>query len=366
MGLKKKVVVAMSGGVDSSVSAALLVREGYEVVGVTLRLFREKTRGGVSCCGSSSSMEKARKVCDGLGIRHYYKNAVQLFSSVVIENFVKGYAAGFTPNPCVECNRSLKFSYLLSLADGMGAQFLATGHYARITRGLPAGPRLIRGADKSKDQSYFLYCIGRESLSRIIFPLGEMTKTGVRALAGEFGIAAAREAESQDICFVPSGKYSDFIRGECRDRGLNAGKAGNIVGTGGRLLGRHDGIFGFTVGQRQGLRVQGPHPYYVVSIDASSGTVVAGEREEALSGGCVVSGVNWISPEPPAEVGPAEVQIRYRHKPARARLFRESADVIRVEFESPEFAITPGQSAVFYRGAEVLGGGIISSAVKTI
>ncbi len=352
----KKVVVAMSGGVDSSVAAALLKKEGYEVVGVTLRLFAEE-KNAVKCCGGAESAAKARSSADALGIRHYFKSAQGLFSEKVIKNFVDGYLAGSTPNPCVECNRYLKFSYLADLARSMGAEYLATGHYAEI-RKTADGCGLFRGADPLKDQSYFLYCLKRAQLGRLLFPLGGMEKKEIRRIAAELGLPSAAQAESKDICFVTGGNYNTYLKNSAAVKP----RPGAILDETGRRIGTHKGFFNFTVGQRRGTGVYGGRRLYVIELRPAANEVVLGELAAACSPAFSVKELNWLAPAP---AGPfnTTAQIRYRHKPAPCVVTPRGggADVV---FERPEFAVAPGQSVVFYGGDRVLGGGIIERAAR--
>ncbi|OGR42533.1 MAG: tRNA 2-thiouridine(34) synthase MnmA [Elusimicrobia bacterium GWA2_61_42] len=352
--MKKKIVVAMSGGVDSSVTAALLKKEGYEVVGVTLRLFSER-RDAVKCCGGADSAAKARASAQAIGIRHYFKSAQGLFSKAVIGDFVSGYLAGSTPNPCVECNRHLKFSYLFDLARSMGAEYLATGHYAVIKKE-EGEYGLYRGADPLKDQSYFLYCLKKQQLGRLLFPLGGLTKKEVRRLAAEFSLPTASEPESNDICFVTEGNYDLYLK---KTAGIKP-KPGYILDLAGRRIGRHNGFFNFTVGQRRGTGVYGGARLYVTEIRPETNEVVLGPLEAAHSSAFAVRDVNWLAAPAAAEFQSA-VQIRYRHKPAACAV-RLSGSGAGVSLAKPQFAVAPGQSAVFYSGDRVLGGGIITNS----
>ncbi len=351
----KKVVVAMSGGVDSSVTAALLLKEGYEVVGVTLRLFAEK-KDAVKCCGGADSAAKARASAQALGIRHYFKSAQGLFSKTVIDNFVGGYLSGSTPNPCVECNRHLKFSYLFDLARSMGAEFLATGHYGVIKK---AGGEygLYRGADPLKDQSYFLYCLRKEQLGRILFPLGGLTKKEVRKIASEYSLPSASEPESNDICFVTEGNYDLYLK---KTAGIKP-RPGCIVDLAGKRIGKHNGFYNFTVGQRRGTGVYGGARLYVTAVRPETNEVVLGPLEAAHGSAFTLSGMNWLAGTGKKEFACA-VQIRYRHKPAACRVSVKENGLAEVRLEKPQFAVAPGQAAVFYEGDRVLGGGIIEKA----
>ena len=349
----------MSGGVDSSVTAALLKKEGFEVVGVTLRLFAE-SRDAVKCCGGADSAAKARASAQALGIRHYFKSAQELFSRTVIDNFVDGYLGGSTPNPCVECNRHLKFSYLYELALSMGADYLATGHYSVIKK--EAGEYgLFRGADPLKDQSYFLYCLRKEQLDRVLFPLGGLTKKEVRRIAAEFSLPSASEPESNDICFVTEGNYDHYLK---KTAGIKP-RPGDILDMAGKRLGRHKGFYNFTIGQRRGTGVYGGARLYVTGVRPETNEVVLGPLEAAHGSSFAMSGLNWM-----AEVRTSEfkcaVQIRYRHKPAPCLVSVNKDGTAAVSLEKPQFAIAPGQAAVFYDGDRVLGGGIIEKSQKDL
>ncbi len=354
--MKKKVVVAMSGGVDSSVAAALLKNEGFEVIGVTLNLFAAE-KGGPACCGAAASGAMARAVCDAIGVRHYLKNAEEIFGREVIEKFVKSYLAGYTPNPCVDCNRFVKFSYLFDLAGALGADYLATGHYARIEK-VPDGFRLLRGRDPLKDQSYFLYCLKKEQLPGILFPLGALAKSEVRKLAAELSLPAAGEKESNDICFVGGGDYGRYLG----KKGVQA-RPGRIVDSGGKILGRHSGFFNFTIGQRRGLGVYGPGRLYVTAIKPEINEVVLGGLEEARFGAFTASGMNWLAEKP--EAGRRiHAQIRYRHKPVSCLTVSSDGTGFSGVFGEPQFAPARGQSVVFYDGDRVLGGGMVTEVNK--
>jgi tRNA-specific 2-thiouridylase len=350
--MKRKIVAAMSGGVDSSVAAALLVEQGWEVVGVTLKLL-ERAETGFGCCGSPADVDDAKRVSEKLGISHYTVDMAELFAKKVIKPFVDDYLSGRTPNPCVECNRSVKFGHLLGLAEAWGCDAVATGHYARIEN-----DRLLKAVDAGKDQTYFLYSLTPRELSRVRFPIGHLEKPQVRAKARALGLRTADKPESQEICFVPRKDYRSFVAGQA-EAGAPALQPGTVRDTAGKEVGRHDGVAGFTVGQRRGLGVTAPEPRYVVELVPETNTVVVGTSEDVLSSGMTVDALSWSNGEPPAD-GRVEVRIRHRHAPAAATLTLEGRSRGKVAFDVQQRAVTPGQAAVFYRGDEVLGGGVIA------
>ncbi|MBI4396506.1 MAG: tRNA 2-thiouridine(34) synthase MnmA [Elusimicrobia bacterium] len=357
----RNIVVAMSGGVDSSVAAALLKEQGHRVIGVTLRLLRQE--GGFGCCGSTRDTDDARTVCARLGIPHYVLDFSDVFRERIMDPFEKSYLAGETPNPCIACNRYVKFSALLEKAVALGADAVATGHYARVVREeTDRGPRyqLYRSVDRRKDQSYVLHHLGQKELSKIIFPVGEMAKPDVREAARRWGLPVADKRDSQEICFVPGADTAAYLAFRYRETGVEAPALGpgEIRDISGRLLGQHKGAAFYTRGQRHGLNLSVGKPMYVVDVDPATNTVVVGPDEETLSGRFSVKDVHWTLEAPFVEFD-AEVKIRSRHEAAPCRvLVRE--DALDVELREPQRAVTPGQSAVFYDGDRVLGGGTIS------
>ncbi len=343
----------MSGGVDSSVAAGLLTRAGYEVLGVTMRLWSEEdataSQHHKRCC-SVEDTDDARGAADVLGVRHYVLNLEKEFAAGVVDHFVREYAMGRTPNPCLACNDRIKFRPLLEQARALGADYLATGHYARI-RSNGHGFELHRAIDPSKDQSYVLYTLGQRELSQTLFPVGELRKAEIRRLAREWRLPNAEKPDSADICFIPSGDYRAFVRERVPAR------AGAIVNTTGENIGEHAGIQNFTVGQRRGLPARGgAEPLYVVSLDAETSTVIAGESGDLLAHGLIAHELSFVSGEAPAGEVPVDARIRYRSEPVPASL-RIEEDRAEVLFERPLRAVTPGQAVVFYAGGRVVGGG---------
>ena len=348
-----RVFVAMSGGVDSSVSAALLLEQGHDVTGVTMQLWPSSDEEG-GCC-SVSAIRDARRVCDLLGIPHYTLNFRESFDREVVESFAEEYARGRTPNPCIVCNDRLKFAELLAKVSAQGAEYLATGHYARIVRDDDGRAWLGRAADASKDQSYFLYRLTPAQLDHVLFPVGDLQKAEVRAAAERLGLSGARKPDSQEVCFAPAGKHGAVVS----ERRPAAAAPGEIVDTAGKVLGTHRGIANYTVGQRKGLGVAAPEPLYVLHIDAEHNRVVVGEADSLLSDSLVADDVVWRG-------GPSErvdAMVRYRMAPvaAHAKIDAENGQ-LRVSFAEPITGIAPGQAVVCYRGDIVIGGGTIAWA----
>ena len=354
--MKKRVVAAMSGGVDSSVAAALLKEQGYEVTGLTMCFNLAESKGKKpSCCGLEG-IEDARRVCHKLGIRHYVMNLAKDFSREVIQDFLREYQAGRTPNPCVRCNQFIKFGTLLKKALNLDAQFLATGHYARIVRS-SRGYLLKKAKDLKKDQSYFLYRLDQQQLKHIIFPLGNLTKSRVREKAADLGLSVAEKKDSQEICFLPEGKYGDLVKA----KSPGSIKPGGLVDKDGNILGIHRGIPFYTIGQRQGLGIAKGYPLYVTQINAKNNRIIVGRRQDACKTEFLVKEPHFLS-KPFKKNVEIKVRIRYNHKESLASVSRVKGK-LKVSFRKPQFAITPGQSAVFYDRDTVLAGGIIDKVL---
>jgi tRNA-uridine 2-sulfurtransferase len=350
-----RIVAAMSGGVDSSVAAALLAEQGHDVIGLSMQLYDQRGGESFGSCCTLDDLHDARRVAASIGIPHYIVNFEQQFEETVIANFVREYAAGRTPIPCAHCNSDLKFSTLLDRARGFGAEHVATGHYARVERRGDGRWLLKRSAARDKDQSYFLFSLTQEQLARAAFPVGELTKPRVREEARRLGLTVAEKADSQEICFVPSGDYASFVAKKNPD----VARTGAIVDEQGQKLGEHGGVHRFTVGQRKGLGVAAPAPLYVLKLEAQTGTVVVGPREALDRVSLTASGVNWVSCAAPEEWTRVEAQIRHRHVPASGRVRALPDGRAELEFDQPQPAITPGQAVVFYDGDVVVGGGWI-------
>ncbi|MBI5664484.1 MAG: tRNA 2-thiouridine(34) synthase MnmA [Nitrospirae bacterium] len=364
-----KVLVAMSGGVDSSVAAYLLKKKGHEVAGVSFELWDKRDLKASNVCCSIETIELAKSVARNLGIEHYTVDVRDAFYRNVIEAFCESYIMGTTPNPCILCNKYIKFDFLLKKAAELGAEAVATGHYARIERqGSPPNPTLVtlgqeggdrwllkKGVDSKKDQSYFLYVMKQRELAMTLFPLGEMTKEQTRGIASDLGLVTAMRPESQEICFVGDDKYADFVKNFAPE----ALRPGPVTDMNGKVVGEHKGIMFYTIGQRRGLGISSLTPYYVADIDRDNNTIIVGSREDATRTSLSVRELNWVSVASPAASLRADVKIRSTMKAVPSTISPKGDDIVTVEFDEAQWAPAPGQSAVFYRDDTVIGGGII-------
>jgi tRNA-specific 2-thiouridylase len=352
-----RIVVAMSGGVDSSVAASLLAEAGHDVIGLSMQLYdqRESPEAFGSCC-SLDDLQDARRVARSIGIPHYLVNFEAEFRDAVVRNFVDEYASGRTPIPCVRCNSDLKFAHLVERAAGFDAAWVATGHYAQVAFDEDRrGFKLLRSRDADKDQSYFLFSLTQDQLAHAVFPVGHLTKPEVRAHAARLGLAVAEKPDSHEICFVPDGDAAGFVERQMPD----APRAGSIVDSSGRVLGQHAGLHRFTVGQRKGLGLATGAPLYVLKLEPATAEVVVGSRDELGRADLTATGVNWIAGAPPSSPLRVTARIRHRHRDAPATVIASGDDSASVQFDEPQVAVAPGQAVVFYDGEEVVGGGWI-------
>ena len=360
---RPKVVIAMSGGVDSSVAAALLKQQGFEVIGVTMKLFSlphkyHRNENLKKCCGRDAA-EDAQRVAGFLDISHHVENLSRLFEKMVIADFCEEYSRGQTPNPCIRCNQHIKFKALMRRAEKLGAAYLATGHHARVMYDSKSGRYLLRkGRDQEKDQSYFLYTLTQKQLSRTLMPIGDFTKGEIREKAEELGLPVAKRPESQEICFVPDNDYVSFVK----ERIPEAFRPGFIVDIENRILGKHNGVLHFTIGQRRGMKIAAPHPLYVLDIRSSKNTIVVGTNDKLYKRSLLASRINLIAKVKITKPLAVKAKIRYKHKETKAILKLLDLDRALVEFEKAQRAVTPGQAVVFYDGDTVIGGGTIVSS----
>ncbi|MEW5940063.1 MAG: tRNA 2-thiouridine(34) synthase MnmA [Chloroflexota bacterium] len=350
-----KVAVAMSGGVDSSVAAALLKQQGYDVIGMMLRLWSEPGKEDSNRCCTPDSMAQARRVAAKLDIPFYVVDAKNVFRETVVQYFLDGYARGETPNPCLLCNRHIRWTFLLDHALALGAEFMATGHYARRVTGDGGRVALLRAVDSSKDQSYVLHVLTQEKLQRALFPIGDYQKTEIRRIAESFGLPTASRQDSQDLCFLAGDDYRNFLQRNAAE----ILQPGDIVTRDGKIVGQHNGLANYTIGQRKGLGLASPAPLYVIAKHAARNTLVVGAEDELGAIELLARDVNWVSGEAPSGPFRAEVKIRYTARPAWAEVTPETGNHARVRFDAPARDATAGQAAVFYVGEEVVGGGII-------
>lgn len=351
---KKTVVVGMSGGVDSSVSAYLLKEQGYNVIGITMMLWSEGPENDSGCCGISA-IDDAKRVCDMLDIPHYVLNFKEEFKCNVINNFVSEYVIGRTPNPCIVCNRYIKWEALLRRSREIGADYLATGHYAKISQLDNGRFAITKSASDKKDQTYVLYNLTQEQLSHTIFPLGDYEKEQVREIASSIGLQVATKKDSQDICFIPDNDYGRFLK----DTGVKLPGPGNFVDKEGNILGQHKGIHQYTIGQRKGLGISAANPLFVSNIDVANNQVVLGSNDDVFSNTLRCNTINYMGAAQFNDGQIINAKIRYSASPEECRVYNEADGVLRCEFLAPVRAVTPGQAVVFYDNDIVLGGGII-------
>lgn len=345
----------MSGGVDSSVAAALLKEQGYDVMGMMLRLWSEPGKEESNRCCTPDSMAQARRVAAKLGIPFYVIDAKDVFRETVVQYFLDGYARGETPNPCLLCNRQIRWTFLLEHALALGAEYMATGHYARVENAEDGGRTLLRALDRSKDQSYILHVLSQEQLRHALFPVGDYPKTEIRAIAEKHGLPTASRKDSQDLCFLAGEDYRNFLQRNAAEML----RPGEIVRPDGRSLGRHNGLANYTIGQRKGLGLASPIPLYVLGKDAVTNTLIVGAQEELGSRRLTAREVNWLSGKGPRQPFRAEVKVRYTAREAEARVTPLEGDRALVDFDAPQRDITAGQAAVFFQGEQVIGGGLI-------
>jgi tRNA-uridine 2-sulfurtransferase len=353
----KRVVVAMSGGVDSSVAAALLVEQGYEVIGMMMRLWSEE---GDTCsthnrCCTPEQLNDARRIADKLGIPFYVLDTKDVFRSTIVEYFIDQHRQALTPNPCIECNRHIRFNWLFNHAMGLDADYLATGHYARITQDENGEYQLRKGIDEAKDQSYVLSVLKQEHLQHTLFPIGEYPKSEVRQIAARFGLPTASKQDSQDLCFLGDGDYRRFLREYAPD----AMTPGPIVLSNGQVIGEHSGLANYTIGQRKGLNIAYSEPLFVIAVNPYRNALIVGTQRDLGQSELTAKRVSWISDHAPVESFRAEVKIRYKAKPVPATVTPLEDDRVHIQFDEPLRDITPGQGAVIYHGDRCLGSGII-------
>jgi tRNA-specific 2-thiouridylase len=354
----KRVVVAMSGGVDSSVAAALLVEQGYEVVGLMLRLWAEQGGAANRCC-TPDAVHDARRVADTLGIPFYVRDYKEVFKTTVVDFFIDGYAHGVTPNPCIVCNRDIRFDRLLNEAMSLGGDYLATGHYARVQQAADGAYQLLKGVDPAKDQSYMLYTMTQERLGRVLLPVGQHSKSDIRRIAEEKKLPVFNRPDSQDLCFLGAGDYRAFLQRNAPQ----VVQPGLILDSQGQVLGKHQGLAFYTIGQRKGLGLSAPQPMYVLQKDIAANTLVVGTLAELGQQELTARQVTFINGRWPAKPLQVQARIRYKAREVEARLTPLPDRRVQLIFDSPLRDITPGQAVVFYQAEQTLGGGIIEKAV---
>ena len=354
---RKRVLVGMSGGVDSSVTAALLKKRGYEVIGITFQMLPKESEKVSACC-NLNSISDAKRVCSKLNVPHYVLNIRDTFKEHVINNFVNEYMTGHTPNPCVECNRHIKFDVLQEKANELNADFIATGHYCKITSNPTRTKFFLKKAkDHKKDQSYFLYMMQNDQLKKTLFPLGNYLKTEIRKMALDFNLINAKKKESQDICFIAHGNYKDFIEKQFEKKGIGQG---TIVNTEGHIIGTHNGIYNYTIGQRRGLKISNKVPLYVLKINASNNTITVGEKDELASSIIYVKKITLVNNEQLNTNKYYQVKTRYQMTPFMSKVIYQDKSKIVLASNTPQKFLTPGQSCVIYDLETIIGGGIIS------
>lgn len=361
---RKRVVVAMSGGVDSSVAAAVLVEQGYDVVGMMMRLWSDEAMGGAEhnrCC-TPEAMDDAQRIAAHIGIPFYVLDTKDVFRNKIVDFFIAGHRQGVTPNPCMECNRHIRFEYLLQNALALDADYLATGHYARITQADDGLYELRQGVDASKDQSYVLSVMGQEQLSHTLFPIGEYPKVEVRALAAKFGLRVESKKDSQDLCFLGKNDYRDFLAVYAPE----IMQPGPIVRKDGTVIGQHEGLAKYTIGQRKGLGVTSLEPMYVIAMNPYRNALVVGEKQDLGRDTLTAGRINWVNGTAPTDSFRATVKIRYKSDAYPALVTPIGADRMQVQFDEPLRDITPGQGAVVYEDDRVVGGGIIEKAEEAV
>ncbi len=355
MGVPGTVVVAMSGGVDSSVAAGLLVEQGYQVIGMMLRLWSEQGEGLVNRCCSPEAMSMARRVAAKFGIPFYAIDVQEEFRNTVVQAFIDGYEQGITPNPCLTCNRKIRWGLLMEHARAFGADYLATGHYARVEQDQEGRYHLWQGVDRKKDQSYVLSVLNQDLLAHSLFPLGRLTKPEVRQRAKDFGLPVAERAESQDLCFIADGNYRRFLS----EHAPRVNSPGPIRDPQGEVIGQHQGLAFYTIGQRKGIQIAAAEPFYVIGKNIHENALVVGPREALGRSSFTAHSANWLAEKPPVSPFRANVRIRYKAPDAPGLVTPLTGDRFRVDLDQPARDITPGQGAVVYTGEECLGGGII-------
>lgn len=360
MNSEKKAIAAMSGGVDSAVTAYLLGQQGYIVTGVTLRLIDPDDKTVCGRCSTLHDAEDAKSVCDRIGIEHVVIDFANTFRENVMERFCNSYLSGYTPNPCVDCNKYIKFDKMLECIDNLGCDIFATGHYAQVEKDTNGRYLLKKAADSAKDQSYFLYSLSQKQLSKVVFPLGKLTKDEVREIAAEQNFVNSRKKDSQDICFIPDGNFSGFIQ---RYKRLKP-HPGNFIDTDGNILGEHNGAYMFTIGQRKGLGIALGKPAYVLSTDTDKNTVTLGSNEQLFKNRLYAEKINLIAVDRIDSPLRVTAKIRYSHRDAWATVEQTGDNSFVVEFDEPQRAVTPGQSVVLYDGDTIIGGGVVSKNQK--